>query len=139
MLTAGKKIQERTGHDFSFPMAALAVVFQGGLVMLKAGLAQRASAQADAASAATCRVVGVARKGSTGGATDGLARAEVERGVFLFKNSAAADALTLSDMGAQVFVVDDETVAKTSNSNMRPAAGTVIDVDAAGVWVRVGV
>ena len=37
------------------------------------------------------------------------------------------------------YIVDDQTVAKTNGSSTRSAAGTIVDVDAQGVWVRVGI
>ena len=48
------------------------------------------------------------------------------------------DAITLADIGNTAYIVDDSTVAKTDNSAARKAAGKIIDVDAAGVWVLVG-
>ena len=55
--------------------------------------------------------------------------------VACFANSAAADAITLADIGADCYIVDDQTVAKTSATNTRSVAGKVFDVDAEGVWV----
>ncbi len=136
-LTQGKLLQERDNKQASYPVAAGAVGFQGGLVMLQAGLLKRAVAQATAGAAAACMVVGVAEKGFVGGQADGEVRAQTRRGTFLFRNSSAADAITLSAVGQPAFVVDDETVALTSNTNVRPKAGTIVDVESAGVWVRV--
>ena len=53
----------------------------------------------------------------------------------MFANSAAADLITLADLGSTVFVVDDQTVAKTSATSTRSAAGKVVDVDTTGVWI----
>ncbi len=53
-------------------------------------------------------------------------------GVFRFDND--GDAITRADIGSDAFVVDDQTVAKTGTAK----AGGVIDVDEAGVWVRIG-
>jgi len=89
------------------------------------------------ATSATLRTVGVFRQryDSTGIANGGLV-AEPEIGVFgPFKNSASADEITNADIGTTCYVVDDETVAKTHNSNARSAAGRVWQVTAAGVWV----
>ncbi len=61
----------------------------------------------------------------------------MRRGCFRFANSAAADLIALADIGADCYVVDDQTVAKTSASNTRSIAGKVRDVDAAGVWVEI--
>lgn len=57
-------------------------------------------------------------------------------GIFLFANSAAGDLITIADIGKACFVVDDQTVAKTSGTNTRSKAGVVDAVDDQGVWVR---
>ena len=59
----------------------------------------------------------------------------VEKGVHCLANSSSADAITLADIGSDCFIVDDQTVAKTSATNTRSVAGKVFDVDADGVWV----
>lgn len=41
-------------------------------------------------------------------------------------------------MGADCFIVDDQTVAKTNGTNTRSRAGIVAAVDADGVWVQIG-
>lgn len=53
-----------------------------------------------------------------------------------FKNSADADLLADTDVGATVYGVDNQTLAKTNGSNTRPAVGTLHRVDAEGVWIR---
>jgi hypothetical protein len=138
-LSAGKKMQSRPGGQFSFPLAAAAQVFQGSLVMLKAGWARVAAEAVDAGTAATCVVVGIAERTVVGGANNGDVRAPVVTGPWLFKNSSGADLIALSNVGSPAYVVDDETVALTSDTNKRPKAGTIVDVESIGVWVRVGV
>jgi hypothetical protein len=44
----------------------------------------------------------------------------------------------LAEVGAVCYLVDDETVAKTSGTNTRSRAGYVVDVETAGVWVLMG-
>jgi hypothetical protein len=73
---------------------------------------------------------------NTGGA-DGAATVTVRRGIFPFANSANADAISRANIGATVYVVDDQTVALTNGTNTRSAAGRVYDVDADGVWVEI--
>ena len=53
-----------------------------------------------------------------------------------FRQSSGGDLIALADVGSVCYVVDDQTVAKTHNGNTRSVAGTVRDVDAAGVWVE---
>lgn len=87
---------------------------------------------------ATLEVVGRAEEQAdnrTG--ADGDLKCEVRRGCFNYKNSAAADEITRADIGATAYVVDDETVAKTNGTNTRPAAGTIMDVDDYGVWIKI--
>lgn len=64
---------------------------------------------------------------------------DVRPGTFRWDNSAAADAITKSEIGAVCYVVDDATVAKTNGTNTRSVAGKVVEVDALGVWVRTGI
>lgn len=64
--------------------------------------------------------------------------ATAKRGTFRFANSAAADAITAAEIGDVCYIVDDETVAKTSGTNTRSVAGIIADVDSVGVWVRMG-
>ena len=137
-LTQGKKIEEREGKQAVYPVAAAAVIFQGGLVMLAAGVARKAGPAADATTAATLQVVGIAEQRVTGGAVDGAVGVPTRTGCFGFKNSTGADQITLSSVGQPAYVIDDETVAKTSNTNLRPKAGIIRDVTASGwVFVRV--
>ena len=71
---------------------------------------------------------------SLGGA--GAANIPVRKGTFRFANSASADLIAQADIGSVCYAVDDQTVAKTSNSGARPVAGTIFDVDTDGVWVK---
>lgn len=92
----------------------------------------------NATATAANRTIGVNqyRVDNTGGVA-GAKKAQIERGVFgPFANSAGADQVTLADLGAPCYVVDNQTVAKTSNTNARPVAGEVFNVDAEGVWVE---
>jgi hypothetical protein len=59
--------------------------------------------------------------------------------VFGFANSSSTDAITSVDIGATVFAVDDETVARTSGNNLRPRAGRVVGFEGSLVLVELGV
>lgn len=63
---------------------------------------------------------------------------DIEKGVFRFANSANGDLIGIDSIGDVCWIVDDNTVAKTYNSNTRSIAGVVMDVDASGVWVACG-
>ncbi|HGM8331430.1 TPA: hypothetical protein ACKQLR_006537 [Pseudomonas aeruginosa] len=69
--------------------------------------------------------------------TDIYKRIETRRGVFQLANSASADQITRADIGKECFIVDDQTVAKTSATDTRSVAGVVRDVDDGGVWVEI--
>lgn len=143
-LSAPRLIQCRDGRTFRFPVAALAVCIQSGLAIQAAGAVrpgrtgQGGNDTAKANDAATYQAVGVFLDSVTGGAADGDAVVDVQAGVFNFANSASYDAVTLADVGRPCFIVDDQTVARTSAGGTRVSAGIVEDVDSEGVWVGVG-
>lgn len=142
-LTQGKKVQERAGQKHGHPVKAGSVIHQGGIVVLAAGFAVPgrtglgADNPAKAADAATLQVVGIAEESVTGGAADGDKRVSTRAGTFLFDNK-SDDLVTRAEIGKACFLVDDDTVAKTSPNNTRARAGIVDDVEAGGVWVRIG-
>lgn len=138
-LTKGRQIQERDGRQFAYPPAAAATIHVGALVMLASGELKPAAPGADATAAALLIVVGVAEQPASPTAPTPSGKVQIRTGCFLFDNSAGGDAITLADVGDDCFAVDDQRVAKTSATNVRPRAGTIVDVESAGVWVRVGV
>ncbi len=54
-----------------------------------------------------------------------------------YANSAAADAIANDDAGKLCYIVDDETVALTSNSAARSICGIIHKVTSAGVFVAI--
>lgn len=68
--------------------------------------------------------------------TAGVTNQRFREGIFRYANSAAGDLIATADIGTVCYIVDDQTVAKTSGTNTRSPAGVVVDVDANGVWVR---
>jgi hypothetical protein len=113
-------------------VAAATEIFAGGLIVLNAGVAEPGSEATD------LKAVGRAEEyvdNSAGSAGDKTVR--VRRGLFRFANSAGGDEITLADVGGSAYIVDDQTVAKTDNTGTRSAAGTIEDVDDAGVWVNI--
>lgn len=130
-LTSGRNTPRKSGKDMSRQVAAATLIHQGALVCLNA-----AGYAVPGSTATTLKGDGVARAtvdNSAGAA--GAARVEVEKGVFRFDNL-AGDAVTIADIGGSAYVVDDQTVARTNGANTRSVAGTIVDVDAQGVWVR---
>ena len=123
----------RDGREFTFPVAAAKKIYAGALVCLNAtGFAT------PGAVATTLKTVGraSAQVDNSLGA-DGAVTVTVRRGVFRFANSAAADLIAAADIGADCYVVDDQTVAKTNGAATRSIAGKIRDVDAQGVWVEI--
>jgi hypothetical protein len=47
--------------------------------------------------------------------------------------------VTIADEGKVCYFVDDETVAKTTGGATRSKAGTVVRVEAEGVYVKMGI
>lgn len=130
-LSADRNTPRLEGDILSFGVVAGALVYAGALVMLNV------SGYVTKGQAATGLFgVGRAEERATGGAADGDVTMRVRAGTFRFANSAAGDQITIADRGKVCYAVDDQTVAKTSNSGARSPAGFVADVDAQGVWVE---
>lgn len=111
------------------------IIFNGAIVMkTAAGFATKGAA----ATGQIALGVANARSDSTG-ITSGVKEVIVRRGVFPFFNSAAGDAITIAEIGAVVFIVDDQTVAKTDGTGTRSAAGKVVMIKDGMVWVAIGV
>lgn len=136
-LTKDRNTPERSGKDFQFPVAATTRIFAGSLVVLDAGAAKPG--------ATATGLVAVGRADAhadnrLGGAGD--MSVQVRTGVFRFANSASADEIALADVGADAWIVDDQTVAKTGavveGNPTRSKAGRIVDVDTHGVWVSIG-
>jgi hypothetical protein len=84
--------------------------------------------------------LGVAREtadNTSGSNGDKIVTCDV--GEFEFANSAAGDAITLADIGADAYIVDNQTVAKTDGTGTRSRAGKIINVVAGKPVVRIGV
>lgn len=105
-------------------------IYAGALVVLDAGVA------APGRTATTLVAIGRAEQtvDNTGGADNAL-KVRVRRGVFAFKNK-ADDLVVAADVGKDCYIVDDETVAKTSATNTRSIAGKVFQIDGDQVFVE---
>lgn len=133
-LTADRATPERDGATFEFPVEANTKIWAGSIVMLNA------TGNATKGAAATGQIA-VGRAEVTADNSAGAAAAKtvtVKAGVFRYANSAAGDAITKAEIGDTCYIVDDQTVAKTDGTGARSAAGKIVDVDAQGVWVRMG-
>lgn len=121
----------RTGDNLSLKAAAAKKFFGGALV------ARDANGRATpGATATTLRGVGrVAETVDNSLGLDDALDVAIERGIFRYANSAAADLITTASIGADCYIVDDQTVAKTDGTGTRSVAGKIFDVDSLGVWV----
>lgn len=130
-LTAPRNTKERAGEVFDFPVKANTTCHQGGLAVVDAGYA--------APGRTATGLVAAGRFEETASAVAaGDTNVRVKCGIFKFANSAAGDAIAQADVGADCYIVDDQTVAKTNGTNTRSRAGQVVAIDADGVWVHVG-
>lgn len=123
----------RNGDIVAVPVAAATMIYGGHMVALSvAGLAVPASA------VAAQITLGVSDEyaDNTAGAASATS-VNVRRGKAWKLANLTGDAVTQADVGKSCYVADSITVAKTSNSAARPIAGTVIAVDADGVWVEI--
>ncbi len=129
-LAAARSTPRRDARLLDFARAASVTCYAGAIGCLNSsGLAT------PGAVATTLKAVGrVVEQEST--ADDGTVRVKMERGTFKFANSTSTDAITNAEYGASVYIVDDQTVAKTSGTSTRSVAGICRGVDADGVWVE---
>jgi hypothetical protein len=130
-LTKPRNTPQQAGHRRGYRVGANVRCLAGAIAVLTAG------GFAVPATTAT-GLVALGRfafdADNTGGA-NGDQSVEVERGIFRYENSAGADEITAADVGRRCYLVDDQTVAKTSATNTRSVAGFVDGVDELGVWV----
>lgn len=134
-LTNDRNTRLRAGGVYDDPVAASTVIYAGALVCLNA-----AGNLVPGATATGLKARGVARtRVDNGSGSAGDKSAESKPGIYRFGNSASSDEIERGDIGATAYIVDDQTVAKTDGSSARSPAGTIVDVDDIGVWVRVGV
>jgi hypothetical protein len=132
-LSQDRNTLRRDGWQFDYPVKAATKIYAGAIVAITVAVAFASKGT----TATGLTAVGVAQEQADNSAgADGDIRVKVRRGVFQFANSASGDAITLADVGANCYIVDDQTVAKTSATSTRSVAGKVEDVDAGGVWVR---
>jgi hypothetical protein len=132
-LTGDRNTAERSGVDLSLPVAAATKIWAGALVVLAAGYAK------GGVNGVGLIAVGRAEEQVDNNAgADGELTVRVKRGVFRYANSGGGDAIAAAQIGSVCYIVDDQTVAKTSDTGARSRAGRVVDVDAQGVWVEVG-
>nr|WP_321466758.1 hypothetical protein [uncultured Desulfobulbus sp.] len=129
-LTADRDTKERNGSKLSLPVAASVTCYAGGLA------ARDGNGRATpGTTATTLRGVGRFAQRVSNGAVAGAVNVEIEKGIFRFENSGSSDAIAAANIGADCYIVDDQTVALTDGTGTRSVAGRIFDVDSQGVWV----
>lgn len=134
-LTQDRNTPRLEGGVYEAGVAAATKLYGGSL-----GCFNAAGYLVPGATATTLKAAGRIEKqvdNSTGAAGD--KNAKFRPGIFRFANSASTDLITIADVGTDCYIVDDQTVAKTSGSNTRSIAGKIVQVDSLGVWVKVGI
>lgn len=133
-LTQARDTQRRNGDQASYPVAAATKIFAGSITCISTA----SNFATKGATATTLKAVGVADEtaDNTAGANGDISVKVRRDGWFPFANSAAGDLIVLGDVGSDCYVVDDQTVAKTSGGATRSIAGKVRDVTATAVWVE---
>lgn len=129
-LTADRNTPRLEGDERVGTLGANQAIFAGAILMRNAS-----GDLIEGATATGAFGVGVAQERLTS-TTAGVTTVRYRPGIHRFANSGAGDAITKADIGAVCYIVDDQTVARTSGTNTRSPAGTVDSVDAQGVWVR---
>lgn len=132
-LTASRNTPEREGNAEEYPVKASTICYQGGIAVLSAGYAAPATAATGLIAIGRFETDADNLAGSAGAIT-----AKVRRGKFRFANSASTDLIAQADVGADCYLVDDQTVSKTNGSSTRSRAGKICAVDSQGVWVQLG-
>jgi phage portal protein BeeE len=128
--TTARITAEKILGKFSAPVAASTTIYAGTLVALDSN-----GRVVPVSAASTLRAVG--RACTRGGlsvwdnasGSAGAFDVEIEEGIFFWDNSSAGDAIAQADVGKVVYGVDDQTVAKTSNTGARSVAGVARYVD----------
>ena len=121
-------------NKFRIPIAAATKLYQGGIVCVNAsGLAVPGS------TSTTLKAAGVAEKtyDNSAGAASAF-NVEALAGVHWLNSGTAGDAITQANLGATVYIIDDNTVGLTNGGATRSVAGVVVDVDSVlGIAVRI--
>jgi len=131
-LTSDRNTQYKHANAVAVPVAAGAKIFAGAMVCANAtGFAT------PGATATTLTYLGRAEEFvDNTGAADGARTVLVRRSEAFKWSNSSADPVTQAEFGKTVYIVDDETVAKTSGTGTRSLAGRVVGIDTDGVWIE---
>mgnify|MGYP003674992712 CR=1 FL=1 len=129
-LTADRNTPWREPKFLTLPVKAAVNCHAGGLAVLDGAYVKPGVTGTGLIAAGRFEAVA----DNTNGANGAISVA-VRTGCFRWANSSGGDEITAAEIGDTCFIVDDQTVAKTSDSASRSPAGVIFDVDAQGVWV----
>lgn len=131
-LTQGRAVQSIPGILFSYPVLADAVIYKGAIIVLTA-----AGYAKPAVVGTGLLAVGIAKESvDATGLSSGDVAIEVEEMICGCENSAGGDEITAAELGEIVYLVDDQTVAKTSNGGTRSVAGLARMIEGGKVFVE---
>ena len=124
-------------------LTANATVYRGSVATTRSGYLVAASSPASTDIVWGIIADGVGSgsdtQGITGASTNGGVTVDIETGTFFLAGGTSSDALVATDVGATVYLIDEQTVGKTSNGNTRPVAGVLEFVDPTyGLAVKLG-
>ncbi len=129
-LTKPRLFLQNAGLNFTDPVAAGVLIYEGALVVLSAaGFAQPGFESTDVT------VRGIALTGADNSAgMDGSHIVMVRKGTFALNSDGS---ITRSDIGKPAYIVDDQTVSNSDGGGTRSVAGQIVNVDDDGVWVNI--
>jgi hypothetical protein len=129
--TADRNTPYKDGEIVAVPVEANTVIRAG--VIVCAGADGNA---VEGSTATTLTYLGrsEASVDNTGGAA-GAVTVQVRRGLLFQWANSTDDPVTQASLGKLCYVEDNQTVALTNGTNTRSVAGTVMGLDANGVWV----
>ena len=129
---------EGVHQPIAAPLGAAVTVYRNSIALLSAGVGATQGYLKNASSPASGDIVigmvgeiagGTAAQtgpGIIGNGTDGGVIINCETGSFLLASGTGADALTETNAGATVYVIDEVTVGLTNGGSTRPVAGTML-------------
>ncbi len=127
----------RVGILMPIPLAALALVLQGTFAVVDANGYAVASANVGGADQ-SC--VGIWDNSAENTGANGDVVACVRRKQQFLVHNSATDPVTQSDLGATVFIEDNQTIAKTDGAGTRSLGGYFMGFDVQNpefVWVEI--
>ncbi len=130
-MTKARSVVEIAAVNSNVPMKGATTIYQGAIVVTASKLAQPGK------TATGLTVVGYAEQTVVNAGADGAAKVPVKRGAIKVSNL-ATDLITAGSEGQDCYLVDDQTVAATDGGGTRSKAGKIIQVEADGVFVRLG-